>query len=154
MGIGDSMRSLYFLVALLVVNSSCETSLGQHFAEKSLVDELSQEASLAANGNMLGESAAPSDTEMIGGLLKNYDKTNWKNFVSFESHEEMTKDTRHDDPPRFIRHLDTAMVMTTVSNRRDQQDAAWIVRPPLCPPGDASKKCPAKAAAATDCFSL
>merc|ERR1712216_751535 len=114
MGIGDSMRSLYFLVALLVVNSSCETSLGQHFAEKSLVDELSQEASLAANGNMLGESAAPSDTEMIGGLLKNYDKTNWKNFVSFESHEEMTKDTRHDDPPRFIRHLDTAMVMTTV----------------------------------------
>jgi len=53
-----------------------------------------------------------------------------------------------------MRHLDSTMVITTASNKRDQQDAAFILKPPVCPPGDAAKGCPATPKSAVTCFSL
>ena len=53
-----------------------------------------------------------------------------------------------------MRHLDTTMVVTTASNKRDQQDSSFILKPPVCPPGDAAKGCPATPKGAVTCFSL
>lgn len=132
-----------------------EKSLAQEFAERSYVSELAENsrAALVAGKEVLGESAEPTDSEFLNGLLTDYDKNSWKNFASFIPPDEPGV-VSFDEPARYMRHLDSAMVITTISNHRDQGDAAWVVREPLCAPGDVTKNCPALADGQTNCMSL
>lgn len=136
-------------MVLAVVAEASEPSLAQALAEKSLVDEFSDDSAT------LGESQADTDTEALMALVDNYKSANTDNFVSFMANELPGQDTSAaDEPRRYMRHLDTSMVITTASNKRDQKDAAFMIRTPLCPPGDAVKGCPVLPTGAITCFSL
>lgn len=135
----------FVLLTAAIVSGEEGESLAQQLGEQSFVNEVHEEDKEAS----LGE-AASSDTAELAGLVKSYVVGSYKNFVSFKAHEPPTGATH----TRFIRHLDTTAVVTTASNKRDQQDASFMVKPALCPPGDASKGCPAMPKGAKACFSL
>jgi len=62
-------------------------------------------------------------------------------------------DTRDGEKPEYhIRHLADSVVLTTLNSNSDKKNGAWILQPPLCPPGEAH--CPAAPEGSQDCFSL
>merc|ERR1719453_238437 len=92
-------------------------------------------AVLAAGKPELGERQAPagqSDTGRLVGLLADYDATAMGNWVSLEALKDPT--AHHEELPTWFRHLHDTMVVTSASNRREAQDATFILRQPLCPP--------------------
>jgi len=144
------------VVLFLGQSEAGDVSLAQQLAESSLVNELASEHVSDDTSPDLGEVQEPeSQAQDIMDLLTKYDKSSYKNFFSFRAAKEVeVADGSQEEPPRYLRHLDTSMVITTASNKRDQQDAAFMLREPLCPPGDGAKACPVMPSGAIACFSL
>ena len=100
----------------------------------------------------LGEAQDPGQkaTERLTELLAAYKDTNSGNWLSFEAMKDPM--SHHEDLPTWYRHLHETMVSTSASNRREAQDATFILREPLCKPGEDG--CPATAEGIGACFSL
>jgi len=101
----------------------------------------------------LGEAQKNSDqkaTERLTELLANYKDTNSGNWLSLEAMKDPM--SHHEDLPTWYRHLHETMVSTSASNRREAQDATFILREPLCKPNEDG--CPATSEGIGACFSL
>jgi len=100
----------------------------------------------------LGEEAAVSAVERLTPLLSDYDEKNPQNWLSIEALKDPT--AHHEELPVWFRHLHDTVVATSASNRREAQDATFILKPPLCTPGDAALSCPEAPEGMGACFSL